>query len=90
MAPRQAGYEALAEAIAKEKQYQGARETAAKRVAGLRARQTLVPGESRSAYADAGGGTYYVLTYSAPQELFKVFEPAFERLLSSARLDATR
>jgi hypothetical protein len=82
--PGQPEYEPLDAALAKEREYQGSRETAGRRVAGLPARLTLA-GESRCAYVDAGGGVYYVLTYSAPKELFKTWEPAFERLLSSAR-----
>lgn len=83
--PEQRDYESLDEALAKEREYQGSRETAGRKIGGRPARQMLVLGENRSAYVDAGAGVYYVLTYSAPQELFKTWEPAFERLLSSAR-----
>jgi hypothetical protein len=83
--PEQREYEPLDAALAKEREYQGSRETRGRKVGGLQARHTVVPGENRSAYVDAGAGVYYVLTYSAPNELFKAWEPAFDRLLSSAR-----
>jgi hypothetical protein len=86
LAPGQEGYETMADAIAKEKEYQGAKEGPPRRVSGLEARQTVVAGETRSAYVDAGGGVYYLLSFSAPKEVFSSYEPAFEKLLSSARL----
>ena len=88
LAPGQTGYLGLDEAVAQEKEFRGAREVAARKVSGLPARQTLVAGESRTVYASASGGAYYVLSYSAPKELFKAFEPAFDKLVSSAQLSS--
>lgn len=85
VAPGQPGYEPLAEALSKEKEYHGAQEGAARKVAGLPARQVVVTGESRTVFVEAGGGAYYTFSYAAPKDLFKLFDPAFERLLSSAR-----
>lgn len=86
LAPGQAGYEPMDSAIAKEKEYQGARETTARKVSGFDARQTVVEGESRTVYADAGDGAYYLFSFTAPKDSYPVYEPAFQRLLSSAKL----
>lgn len=85
VAPGQDGYQTMAEAIRSEKEARGARETARRRVAGLPARETVVSGESRSVYVDAGDGAYYLFVYSATGSDFKTYERAFVRLLSSAR-----
>ena len=88
LAPGQSGYEPLADALAKEKEYQGAEEVGARKVSGLAARATLVAGESRTVYVDAGDGAYYTLSFSAPKDVYPVYEPAFLKLLSSAKLGA--
>ncbi|MBI5629392.1 MAG: hypothetical protein HY921_00755 [Elusimicrobia bacterium] len=82
----QYGYLDLDTAVAKERRWQKAREGQRGRAAGLPARFTMVSGQSRSAYLDAGEGRYYILSYSAPEALFETFEPAFDRMLSSLRL----
>ncbi|MBI5241412.1 MAG: hypothetical protein HY926_13145, partial [Elusimicrobia bacterium] len=89
--PGQPGYQSLELAILKEKEWQGALpEKAEARVAGLRARFVGVPGSSRSAYLDRGGGRYLTLNYSAPAELYDELLPAFQRLLKSLRLPPAR
>jgi hypothetical protein len=84
--PGKASYEAVDAAIAQEREFHGAVEGPARRVAGRPARQISVAGLSRSVYVDVGGGSYLLFVYSAPAEDFRTFESAFERLLTSARL----
>lgn len=82
----QEGWVDLETAVAQEKEFQNSKELPSSRVAGLRARMTAVASESRAAYVDVGKEEYYVLSYSAPEDLFTVFEPAYKRLLASFRL----
>jgi hypothetical protein len=85
--PGQTGYQSMNLAILKEKEWQNAAlEKEEGRVAGLRTKFVAVPGASRSAYVDRGGGRYLTLTYSAPGELYAIYLPAFQRLLKSLRL----
>ncbi len=85
VAPGQPDYAPLAAAVAVEKEARGARELPRRRVAGRPARETVVEGESRSVYVDAGEGAYFLFVYSASGADFKTYERAFSRLLSSAR-----
>jgi hypothetical protein len=82
----QAGYQEMEQHILKEKEWQGARETSPGRVAGLPARFTQVQGQSRSAYLAQGAGRYYTLVFTAPDDLYAAYEPAFSRLLKTFRL----
>ncbi|MDD5629074.1 MAG: hypothetical protein PHU21_08415 [Elusimicrobia bacterium] len=85
--PGQAGYQSVELAIIKEREWQEAQlDPKEGRVAGLPARFATVPGSSRSAYVDRGGGSYLILNYSAPGDLFEFYLPAFQRLLKSLRL----
>ncbi|MCX5794753.1 MAG: hypothetical protein NTY77_04590 [Elusimicrobia bacterium] len=85
--PGQAGYQSLDLAILMEKEWQNAAlDKNEGRVAGLRTKFATVPGASRSAYVDRGGGRYLTLNYSAPGELYEFYLPAFQRLLKSLRL----
>lgn len=71
--------------IRQELEWRGAREGGKGAVAGLPARFIEVPRESKLAYLRTADG-YYVLGYSAPEELFPVYAPAFARLLKTLRV----
>lgn len=82
----QTGYQEMERHILEEKEWQGARESAPGRVAGLPARFTQVQGQSRAAYVAQGADRYYTLVFTAPGDLFAAYEPAFSRLLKTFRL----
>ena len=86
VAAGQPSYATLDAAISQEKEFHGAVEGAARKVAGKPARQIVVAGQSRSVYVPLSSGSYFLFVYSAPSEDFRTFESAFERLLSTARL----
>jgi len=69
----------------REKEWQGAREEGRASVGGLSAVHLSVPGHSRSALA-ADGPAYYVLAYSAPEDLFSRYEVAYSRLLATFKV----
>lgn len=71
--------------IRQELDWRAAREGGKGVVAGLPARFIEVPRESKLAYLRTGDG-YYVLGYSAPEDLYAVYAPVFARLLKSLRI----
>jgi hypothetical protein len=81
----QYGYEDMDNAIAREIEYQNSIEDGSGIVGGFPARFTSLATQTRTAYVRQNENAYYTMTYTAPDDLFKSFEPAFERLLSSAR-----
>lgn len=81
----QYGYLDLETAIAKEKEWQNAVEKPVEKIGGLPARLLSVSHESLSGYVRLGPDAYYTLTYSAPEDLFETFEPAYQRMLDSFR-----
>lgn len=82
----QTGFVELGEAIAKEMEWQGAKDEGTASVAGLRARLIVVPGESNSAYLPLSRDAYYALAYSAPLESYHGYLAAYQRLLKTFRL----
>ncbi len=82
----QEGWVDMETAIAQEKEFQNAKELAATKVGGLPARVTVVAKETRSVYVNAGKEAYYVISYTAPEDLFPSYEPAFRRLTDTFRL----
>lgn len=83
-------YEPMEIAMEKEKRWRAARSEEGAPVAGLPALHLAVPGESKSAFVRAADG-YFVLSYSAPGELFERWLPAYRTLLESFTvLDAGR
>lgn len=83
----QAGFQELEHHILKEKEWQGASDAGRGVVSGRAARFTEVKGESRSAYVPQSDERYYTLIFTAPAELYRVYEPAFSRLLKSFELE---
>lgn len=81
----QTGFEDMDTAIAKEIEYQNSADAGSGRVGGFPARFTRLAEQTRTAYVRISDESYYTATYSAPDDLFKTFEPVFERLLSSLR-----
>ena len=81
----QVGFEEMDTAITKEIEYQNSVDAGSGRVGGFPARFTRLASQTRTAYVRISENSYYTATYSAPDDLFKTFEPVFERLLSSLR-----
>lgn len=82
----QEGWVDLDTAVSQEKQFQNAKELKPTTIDGLPARLTTVDKESRAAYVGVDLEDYYVLSYTAPEDLFAAYEPAFRRLTASFRL----
>lgn len=78
-------YPDMDSAIRKEIDWHGAREGGRGPVAGLPARFLEVPNQARSAYVKTATG-YFVLSFSAPEDLFRAYAPAYSRLLRSLRV----
>ena len=83
--PKSDSYVEMDAAIRQEVEWHGAKEGGKGSVAGLPARFLEVPLQTKLAYLRAGDG-YLVLAYSAPEDLFKAFAPAYGRLLKSLRI----
>lgn len=79
----------LGDAVRREEQWQNAVELAPGRVAGLPARFTAIAKTARTAYVSTGDDSYYTISYTAPDDLFATFEPAYRRLLHSFRVSKT-
>lgn len=73
-------------ALAKDKDWQGARDGGSLRVAGLQARVSVVAGDSKTVYVPLSKAAYYTLVYSAPVEAYEVHLGAFNRLLKTLRV----
>jgi hypothetical protein len=82
----QEGWVDLDTAVSQEKEYQNAKELPSIVVGGRPARVTTVERQSRSAYVAVAREEYYLLSYSGPEDLFSVYEPAFKRLTSTFRV----
>lgn len=85
----QEGWVDLDTAVARDKEWQNAAESRPSRVAGFPARETYVSKASRTTYVAYDGYGYYTLSYSAPEDLFSVYEPAYRRMLESFTLSKT-
>ena len=84
--PSQPTFVDIAAAVAKDKDWQGAKDGGMVPVAGLRARITFVSGESKTAYIPLPNEAYYSVAYSAPVEAYDVYLSAFNRVLKSMKL----
>lgn len=78
-------FQGLSESIEREKQWHKAEETGRGKVSGFDAVFLGVPKESDTAFIDTGDG-YFVLSYSAPPELYETYLPAYRRLVKSLRV----
>lgn len=84
--PSQTTFQDLDSAIAKDREWQGAKDAGVMSVSGARARVTYVPGETRTAYLPLSKDAYMTIVYSAPVEAFDTYLPAFNRLLKTLKL----
>lgn len=83
---RQPTYQELDSAIARDIEWQRAHDGGVVPVAGLKARLTYVPGDTRTVYVPLSQDSYYAFVYSAPAETFDNYLPTFQHLLKSLRL----
>ncbi|MBI4349686.1 MAG: hypothetical protein HY553_22815 [Elusimicrobia bacterium] len=72
-------------AIRQEVEWHGAKDGGKGSVAGLPARFLEVPKETKLAYL-LGAEGYLVLAYTAPEDLYRAYAPAYARLLKSLRV----
>lgn len=79
-------YQTLDSAIARDIEWQRAQDGGVVRVAGIDARLTYVPGDTRTVYIPLSRDSYYSFVYSAPADVYDAYLPAFQRLLKSLRL----
>ncbi|HAZ08005.1 MAG TPA: hypothetical protein DCZ01_05650 [Elusimicrobia bacterium] len=86
----QATYQELDDAIARDIEWQRAKDGGVLPVAGLKARVTYVPGDTRSVYLPLDKDSYYSFVYSAPTHAYEAHLPAFQRLLEGLRLTRER
>ena len=84
--PSQPTYIDIEAAANKDKEWQGAKDGGLVATAGVKARVTFVPGESRTAYIPRPAGAYYAVVYSAPVESYDLYLGAFNRLLKTMKL----
>lgn len=85
-APSQPSYQTLDDAVAKDKDWQNAKDGGTVLSAGVKARVTFVAGESKTAYIPLSDGSYYSLVYSAPVEAYENYLDAFNRVLKTLRV----
>lgn len=78
-------YADMDSSLRREREWRGAKDGGKGSVAALPARFLEVPGESKLAYVRVADG-YFLLGYSAPEDLFPLYAPAFARLLKSLRI----
>ncbi|MBI5201089.1 MAG: hypothetical protein HY925_05840 [Elusimicrobia bacterium] len=83
--PSNDAYVDMDAAIRQEVEWHGAKEGGKGSVAGLPARFLEVPKQTKLAYLRSGDG-YLVLAYSAPEDLFQAYAPAYGKLLKSLRV----
>ncbi|MBI3289205.1 MAG: hypothetical protein HYZ74_06780 [Elusimicrobia bacterium] len=76
----------LEAALARDKEWQGAKDGGMATVSGARARLTVVAGESKTAYIPVSGDSYYAVVYSAPADAYEAYMGAFARVLKTMRL----
>lgn len=84
--PSQPTFIDLDSALAKDKEWQGAKDGGSVPVAGVKARVTFVSGESKTAYIPLAADAYYAVVYSAPVESYDLYLGAFNRLLKTLKL----
>ncbi len=89
LTPVEPGYEDMDAAIEHEKEYQNAADAGSGRIAGFPARVTALANSSKTAYVRLGADDYLTLSYSAPEDLYKTFEPVYKRLLQSFKIAKT-
>ncbi len=85
----QSTYQEMSAAIARDVEWQGAKDGGALPRGRARARVTYVPGDTRSVYLPVAKESYYSFVYSAPADSYENYLPAFTRLLKSLKLDRT-
>ena len=85
----QTTYQEMDAALARDIEWQGAKDGGKMPLAGVTARVTYVPGDTRSVYLPITKESYYSLVYTAPSDTYENYLPAFTRLLKSLRLDRT-
>lgn len=83
---RQPTYQQLDSAIARDIEWQRAKDGGVVPVAGIDARVTYVPGDTRTVYLPLSQDSYYAFVYSAPAEMYDLYLPAFNRLLKNLHL----
>ena len=76
-------------AIARDIEWQGAKDGGTMPVAGARSRITYVPGDTRSVYLPVSKQSYYSFVYSSSADDYENYLTAFTRLLKTLRLDRT-
>lgn len=86
----QTTYQEMDATIARDIEWQGARDGGAMPLAGGRARITFVPGDTRSVYLPVAKESYYSFVYSAPADSYETYLPAFARLLKTLRFARAR
>ncbi|UPT72397.1 MAG: hypothetical protein M0D55_10385 [Elusimicrobiota bacterium] len=84
--PSQPTYLEMASAIAKDMDWQSAKDGGSVTVAGVKSRLTFVAGESKTAYVPLGRDAYLTLVYSAPVESYETYLAAFNRVLKTMKL----
>jgi hypothetical protein len=83
----QSTYQEMSSAIARDVEWQGAKEGGALMMGGVRALVTYVPGDARSVYLPVAKDSYYSFVYSAPADSYENYLGAFTRLLKSMKID---
>ena len=84
--PSQPTFVDLESAVAKDKEWQSAKDGGSVPVAGVKARVTFVSGESKTAYVPLPADAYYAVVYSAPVESYDLYLGAFNRLLKTMKI----
>lgn len=82
----QEGWVDLATAVSRDKEWQNADEAKPSRVAGFPARETFVAKSSRTTYVAYADDGYFTLSYSAPDDLFDLYLPAYRRMVTSFKV----
>ena len=82
----QSDYQAMSEAIRRDVEWQGAKDSGTQTIARASARVTDLPGDTRSVYLPVSKESYYSFVYSAPAGSYEKHLPAFSRLLKSLKI----
>jgi hypothetical protein len=83
----QSTFQEMDAAIARDIEWQGAKDGGNMPLAGGRARITFVPGDARSVYLPLSKQSYYSFVYSAPADSYENYLSAFTRLLKTLHID---
>jgi hypothetical protein len=86
----QTTFQEMDAAIARDVEWQNAKDGGHMPLAGGKGRITYVPGDTRSVYLQVSKESYYSFVYSAPADAYDAYLAAFTRLLKTLRLDRTR